>query len=79
MEASPTGFDFAKKAGRREWLRCRLQKDGDGRLYAIKYPNDGSGVLSSMVAADGLVELDENSKGVKVGQLVHFLPFSEVM
>ena len=75
----PAGFDFAKKAGRREWLRCRLQKDGDGRLYAIKYPNDGSGVLSSMVAADGLVELDENSKGVKVGQLVDFLPFSEVM
>jgi len=75
----PAGFDFAKKTGRREWLRCHLEKDGEGRLRAIKYPEDGSGILSSMVASDGLVELAEDSEGVAQGQLVDFLPFSEVM
>ncbi len=73
------GFSFIKKPGRREWLRCRLEKDGDGYLCAIKYPDDGSGILASMVASDGLVELAEDSAGVMPGQLVDFLPFNEVM
>ncbi|MDG2033176.1 MAG: molybdopterin molybdotransferase MoeA [Rhodospirillales bacterium] len=75
----PAGFTFIKKPGRREWLRCRLEKDGAGRLCVIKYPHDGSGILTSMVASDGLVELAENSAGVTPGQLVDFLPFNEVM
>ena len=48
-------------------------------MYAIKYPDDGSGILTSMVASDGLVELAEDSVGVTPGQLVDFLPFNEVM
>ena len=75
----PAGFTFIKKPGRREWLRCHLEKDGDGHVSAIKYPNDGSGILTSMVASDGLVELAEDSAGVTPGQLVDFLPFNEVM
>ena len=75
----PARFNFIKKPGRREWLRCRLEKDGDGHPCAIKYPDDGSGILTSMVASDGLVELAEDSAGVTRGQLVDFLPFNEVM
>ena len=75
----PAGFSFTKKPGRREWLRCHLVKDGDGRLCAMKYPDDGSGILTSMVASHGLVELAEDSAEVLRGQLVDFLPFSEVM
>ena len=75
----PAGFEFAKKPGRREWLRCHLEKDEEGGLCVLKYPNDGSGILTSMVASDGLVELAEDSLGVEDGQLVDFLPFSEVM
>jgi molybdopterin molybdotransferase len=73
------GFDFEKKVGRREWLRARLQRDGAGRLVAVKYAHEGSGILSSMVFADGLVELDEERETVKAGDAVDFLPFAEVM
>ena len=75
----PARFNFIKKPGRREWLRCRLEKDGDGHSCAIKYPDDGSGILTSMVASDGLVELAEDSAGVIPGQMVDFLPFNEVI
>ncbi len=75
----PAQFELRKKAGRREWLRARLEPDGDGRLTAVKYPEEGSGILTSMVQSDGLVELPEDCLEVKKGQLVDFLPFSEVM
>ena len=48
-------------------------------MLAIKYPDDGSGILSSMVASDGLVELSEDTTEVSEGQVVDFLPFSEVI
>ncbi|HIJ44190.1 MAG: molybdopterin molybdotransferase MoeA [Rhodospirillales bacterium] len=72
--------DFAhnKKIGRREWLRARLVRDGRGELAAVKYPGGGSGILSSMVEADGLVELGEEQGSVNKGEMVDFLPFSEV-
>ena len=72
------GFDMAKKPGRREWLRAHLEQDGDAGPKAIKYPNEGSGILTSLVTADGLVELAEDTEQVSAGQLVDFLPFNEV-
>jgi molybdopterin molybdotransferase len=53
------GFDHDKKAGRREWLRASLSADQDGALVARKFRRQGSGVISSLVAADGLVEIPE--------------------
>lgn len=72
--------DFAhkKKAGRREWVRARLVEDGDGQLVAIKFPRQGAGILSSMVDADGLVELPEDMKQLEAGTTVDFLPFREL-
>jgi len=72
------GFDFKKKAGRREWLRARLERTAQG-LVADKFPDEGSGILTSMVTADGLVELAEDNAGVKRGDLVDFLPFAGMM
>ena len=72
------GFAYKKKTGRREWLRATLQRGDDGDLTALKYPAGGSGILTSMVAADGLVELGEDRGAVAVGERVDFLPFSEV-
>ena len=74
----PADFEMTKKAGRREWLRARLAADPDGRLVAHHFPREGSGILSSMVHADGLVELPEALTRVAPGDLVDFLPFSEV-
>jgi len=71
-------FAFRKKAGRREWLRVRLGRDVDGAPAATKFPREGAGILTSMVEADGLVELPEQLTAVEPGMMVDFLPFSEV-
>jgi molybdopterin molybdotransferase len=71
-------FDHKKKKNRREWVRARLEDDGDGGWLAIKYPRDGAGILSSLVESDGLVELPEDMTYLETGTLVDFLPFSEV-
>jgi molybdopterin molybdotransferase len=75
----PAAFSYNKKAGRREWVRSMLVPGDDGALRADKFPLGGAGILSSMVAADGLVELDEDVTRVDPGDMVDFLPFSEVM
>jgi molybdopterin molybdotransferase len=72
------GFDHKKKKDRREWIRAHLEEDGDGGLTARKFPRDGAGILSSLVAADGLIELPEDLTRLEAGAMVDFLPFSEV-
>ena len=71
-------FDYRKKPGRREYLRARLERDGDA-LVAVKYPRDGAGILSSVVRSDGLVILDEATGDLTAGTMVDFLAFSEVL
>ncbi len=73
-----SGFDYAKKLGRREWVRVRLEIGSAGVLTALKHPAGGSGILTSMVDADGLVELGEDIETVSAGDLVDFLAFNEV-
>jgi molybdopterin molybdotransferase len=72
------GFDHKKKAERREWVRARIEAGGDGVPVAHKFPRDGAGILTSMVEADGLVELPEEMTRLEAGTMVDFLPFSEV-
>jgi molybdopterin molybdotransferase len=71
-------FDHKKKKDRREWVRARLEADGEGGWQAIKFPREGAGILSSLVESDGLVELPEEMTYLEAGSLVDFLPFSEV-
>ncbi|MSP81294.1 MAG: molybdopterin molybdenumtransferase MoeA [Rhodospirillales bacterium] len=71
-------FGYRKKASRREWLRVRLYRDADGMLACAKFPREGAGILTSMVEADGLVELPEGMEDLSPGMMVEFLPFSEV-
>lgn len=73
------GFDWRKKEGRREWLRVRLERNGGPMPVARRFPVDGAGILSSMVASDGLVELSEDMTRLEAGTIVDFLPFSELM
>lgn len=71
------GFDFAKKAERREWVRARLVRGADGELVAERFPRQGSGVITSLVESDGLVELPEALTRLEAGAMVDFLPFAE--
>lgn len=71
-------FDYRKKQDRREYVRVSLSDGADGIPLAAKFPRDGAGILSSMVAADGLIELAEDVTQLDRGAVVPFLPFSEV-
>ena len=50
--AMTAGFDWPRPNSRREFLRARVAADGTLELF----PNQSSGVLTSMVWADGLVD-----------------------
>ncbi|NKB55600.1 MAG: molybdopterin molybdenumtransferase MoeA [Alphaproteobacteria bacterium] len=73
------GFDHRKKISRREFVRAKIVADTDGWPKAEKHGRSGAGVLSSLVGADGLVELPEDMTFLKAGSMVDFLPFTEVM
>jgi molybdopterin molybdotransferase len=75
----PAGFAYTKKASRAEYLRARLEPGPDGAWIAQKYARDGAGIISSLVAADGLVAIAEGVTAVSPGGMVDFLPFSEVL
>ena len=75
--AVKAGFSYKKKTGRREWARAKLVPGG-GMLVAEKRHSSGAGILTSMVDADGLVELPEELTELKEGATVNFLPFREV-
>ena len=78
MMPVPAAFDHKKKQGRREWLRVRLVPGPQGSVAVAKFPSEGSGILTSMVEADGLAELAEERGPIREGELVDFLPFAEV-
>ena len=79
-DAAPAGFmlraDFAwPRADRRnEFLRARVNPGGGLDLF----PNQGSGVLTSTVWGDGLID---NPPGTTIapGDLVRFIPFNQLL
>lgn len=70
-------FEFAnRKIGRREFWRGTTRPTADG-MVVTKFPRDGSGLISGLRAADGLIDIPEHVPAVNVGDLVDFIPFSE--
>ena len=69
----PARFGFRKKPGRREWLRGWVQ---EGQV--MSFPQQGSNLLTSMVAATGLIDVDEHSEGFAPGDLVRFISFADL-
>jgi molybdopterin molybdotransferase len=69
-------FAQTKKRGRREFWRAQLTLK-DGRLAVEKFARDGSGLISSLREADGLIEVTEEVTEVRDGELVDFIPFAE--
>ena len=72
-------FSMKKKSGRTEWLRGRYYVSEDGTGRAEKYFTEGSGILSSAVWANGLIEIGDDVTYIDEGDMVTFLPFSELM
>ncbi len=71
-------FDWLKPDKRREFLRARLHTAENGEVEVQLYPHQGSGVLTSTVWADGLVEVPEGAP-IHRGDTVKFLPFSGLL
>lgn len=69
------GFSYKKKSGRREYVRVALRQRSDGDYDAIKHPQDGAGVITSLTETDGLVELPEEVTEISAGERVRFLSY----
>jgi molybdopterin molybdotransferase len=72
-------FSYKKRKGRREYVRVALRPGADGMIDAVKYPQDGAGVLTSLTATDGLAELGEDVTNIEPGALVGFLPYASLL
>ena len=72
-----SGFNYRKKAGRREYLRVSLAQHGT-QVIATKYPVDGAGVITSLTRTDGLVELNEDRLDVAQGDPVPFIDYRQL-
>jgi len=68
-------FDYRKKPGRREYVRVTITV-GDGLPHAGRFPRDGAGILSSVVASDGLLVLGESIEGIQAGDRLPFVPWT---
>jgi molybdopterin molybdotransferase len=73
----PAAFSFkGRKTGRREFWRGMLQEGPQGPAVG-KFERDGSGLISSLRAADGLIDIPEEHGDVQPGDLVDFLPLAD--
>lgn len=68
----PAAFAKSKKPGRREYLRARITQDGAAEVF----PSEGSGRISGLAWAEGLVELPDGAADITQGAMVRFYPYS---
>jgi molybdopterin molybdotransferase len=67
----PAAFEKRKKSGRREYLRARIR---DGKAEVFK--SEGSGRISGLSWAEGLVELPDEAMDVMLETPVRYIPYS---
>ncbi|MHA6644988.1 molybdopterin-binding protein [Mesorhizobium sp. A623] len=67
----PAAFAKNKLPGRREYLRARLTPEG----HAEAFQSEGSGRISGLSWATGLVELADEARRIMPGDPVRFLPY----
>jgi molybdopterin molybdotransferase len=67
-------FDWPKPDRRREFLRVRLNAQGEAELF----PNQNAAVLTSTVWADGLVD-NPPQQPIRRGDTLRYLPFSALL
>jgi molybdopterin molybdotransferase len=69
-------FSYRKKSGRREYVRVRLERAADGIMQAVKFAQEGAGVITSLTETDGLVELPEQTTVIEPGATLGFLSYA---
>ena len=68
----PAAFSKSKKPGRTEYLRARLAEDGSAEVFR----SEGSGRISGLSWATGLVELPHEAMEITPGTPVRYLPYA---
>ena len=71
--------ELRKKPGRTEYQRGWVSRDAQGQLQVCTTGNQGSGVLSSMTQANGLIVLHHRQATVQAGQQVDVMMFDGVI
>ena len=67
-------FSMKKKTQRMEWLRI-IKKTINNKDIALRYPKQGSGMISSVSYSDGIIEIDEDISEIKKGDIFDFYNF----
>ena len=67
-------FSMKKKTQRMEWLRI-IKKTINNQDLAVRYPKQGSGMISSVSYSDGIIEIDEDVSEIKKGDIFDFYNF----
>jgi molybdopterin molybdotransferase len=70
----PAAFGKRKKPGRREYLRARLR---EGRVEV--FASEGSGRISGLSWAEGLVELPDGAVTIQPGDPVRYIPYASFL
>ncbi len=66
----PAAFAKRKRGGRKEYLRARM-RGGKAEVFQ----SEGSGRISGLSWAEGLVELSDEAQDIRVGDCVRYIPF----
>jgi molybdopterin molybdotransferase len=74
-----TAFAYKKKKDRREYVRVALRRAADGALEAVKHPQEGAGVITSLTETDGFLELPEATTEIAPGTMVGFLSYQSLI
>ena len=70
-------FNMQKKTRRMEWLRI-IRKTLNNKNIAIKYPKQGSGMISSITYSDGIIEIDADTSVIKKGDIFDYYDFDNL-
>ena len=70
-------FSHKSKYGRREFLRGKLAFEKN-KIYAFINGRPGAGVLSSVIDADGIIDIPEEITEVFENSILSFIPFGEI-
>ncbi|MEM7198243.1 MAG: hypothetical protein AAF352_07735, partial [Pseudomonadota bacterium] len=71
----PLLADYRKKSGRCEYVRGKIATDLEFGQGVQKAGKSGAAIISSLAAADGLIEFDADIENVTRGTLCRFIPF----
>jgi molybdopterin molybdotransferase len=72
-------FSHRKKKDRREYVRVALRRAEDGGVEAVKHPQEGAGVITSLTETDGLAEIADATTKIEPGATVGFLSYAALV